>query len=103
MLWKTRYCMKYSAWYHVFPATFHVLSRKIDFLWDSEHYPFPEVHVVLRYCLIFFPRHTFPGFLTVLYSFPEVHVVLLAYCLNCFAATPSLSLSIGQPQVSTAN
>ena len=74
MLWKTRYCMKYSAWYHVFPATFHVLSRKIDFLWDSEHFPFPEVHVVL-----------------------------LAYCLNCFAATPSLSLSIGQPQVSTAN
>ena len=26
--------MKYSAQYHVFPSTFHVLSRKIDFLWD---------------------------------------------------------------------
>ena len=27
--------MKYSALYHGFPATFHVISRKIDFLWDS--------------------------------------------------------------------
>ena len=27
--------MKFSAQYHVFPATFHVISRKIDFLWDS--------------------------------------------------------------------
>ena len=28
--------MKYTAYYrHVFPATTHVLSRKIDFLWDS--------------------------------------------------------------------
>ena len=27
--------MKYSAQYHVFPSSFHVLSRKIDFLWDS--------------------------------------------------------------------
>ena len=27
--------MKYSAVYHVFPATFHVISRKIDFLWNS--------------------------------------------------------------------
>ena len=29
--------MKNSAVYHVFPATFHVISRKIDFLWDSVH------------------------------------------------------------------
>ena len=28
--------MKYSALYHVFP-TFHVMSRKINFLWDSAH------------------------------------------------------------------
>ena len=27
--------MKYSALYHVFPATFHVISWKIGFLWDS--------------------------------------------------------------------
>ena len=27
--------MKYSALYHVFPATFHVISRKINFLRDS--------------------------------------------------------------------
>ena len=27
--------MKYSAYYHVFLATFPVLSRKIDYLWDS--------------------------------------------------------------------
>ena len=27
--------MKYSMEYPVFPATFHVISRKIDFLWDS--------------------------------------------------------------------
>ena len=27
--------MKYSAQYLVFPATFHFISRKIDFLWDS--------------------------------------------------------------------
>ena len=35
MLWKTRYITKYSAKYHVFPATFHVISRKSDYLWDS--------------------------------------------------------------------
>ena len=27
--------MNYSAEYHVFPATFHVISRKVDYLWDS--------------------------------------------------------------------
>ena len=27
--------MKCSALYHVFPATFHVISRKVDYLWDS--------------------------------------------------------------------
>ena len=27
--------MIYSALYHVFPATFHVISRTVDFLWDS--------------------------------------------------------------------
>ena len=27
--------MKYSAEYHVFHATFHVISRKVDFHWDS--------------------------------------------------------------------
>ena len=27
--------MKYSAYYEVFTATFHVLSQKIDNLWDS--------------------------------------------------------------------
>ena len=27
--------MKYSALYHVFPATFHVISRKVDFRWES--------------------------------------------------------------------
>ena len=32
---KTRYYTKYSAEYHVFPATFHVLSRKVGYLWDS--------------------------------------------------------------------
>ena len=32
---KTRYYMKYSAKYHIFHTTFHVKSRKIDYLWDS--------------------------------------------------------------------
>ena len=27
--------MEYSAQYHVFSATFHVRSQKIDFLWDT--------------------------------------------------------------------
>ena len=27
--------MKYSVQYHVVPATFHVISWKVDFLWDS--------------------------------------------------------------------
>ena len=27
--------MKYSAKYHVFPAIFLVISRKVGFLWDS--------------------------------------------------------------------
>ena len=30
--------MKYSAYYHVFPTTFHVILRKIDFVWDSVLY-----------------------------------------------------------------
>ena len=30
-----RYYMKYSALYLVFPATFHVISRKINYPWDS--------------------------------------------------------------------
>ena len=29
--------LKFSAQYHVFPATFHVIYRKIYFLWDSGH------------------------------------------------------------------
>ena len=32
---KTWYHMKYSAEYHVFPASFQVISRKVDYLWDS--------------------------------------------------------------------
>ena len=32
---KRIYCTKYSAQYLVFPATFRVISRKIDNLWDS--------------------------------------------------------------------
>ena len=32
---KTRYYTKYSAKYLVFPATFRVICRKIDYLWDS--------------------------------------------------------------------
>ena len=35
MEWKTWYYMNYSPEYHVFPATFHDISRKINFLWDS--------------------------------------------------------------------
>ena len=35
MLSKTRYYMKYSALHLVFPIRFHVISRKIDYLWDS--------------------------------------------------------------------
>ena len=27
--------MNYSAYYHVFPATFHVIPRKVDYFWDS--------------------------------------------------------------------
>ena len=26
-----------STYYHVFPATFHVILRKVDYLWDSVH------------------------------------------------------------------
>ena len=28
--------MNYSAYYHVFPTTFHVISRKVDYLWDCD-------------------------------------------------------------------
>ena len=34
---KTRYYMKYSALHLVFPIRFQVISRKIDYLWDSVH------------------------------------------------------------------
>ena len=30
--------MKYSAQYYVFHATFHVISRKVDFIWDCVLY-----------------------------------------------------------------
>ena len=29
--------MNYSAQYHVVPATFHVITWKVDYLWDSVH------------------------------------------------------------------
>ena len=29
------YFVKYSALYHVFHTTFHCISRKVDYLWDS--------------------------------------------------------------------
>ena len=32
--------MNYSTWYHIFPTTFHVVSQKIDYLWDSVHYKY---------------------------------------------------------------
>ena len=32
---KIQYYMKYSVKYHVFPDTFQVISRKVDYLWDS--------------------------------------------------------------------
>ena len=32
---KPWYYMNYSAKYQVFPATFHVISRKVDYLCDS--------------------------------------------------------------------
>ena len=35
---KTRYNMKYSAQYHVFPATFDAISWKINYLWDSVYF-----------------------------------------------------------------
>ena len=40
--------MKYSAQYLVFPATFHVISRKIDYLWDSV---WPEQILQCRVCM----------------------------------------------------
>ena len=35
--------MKYSVQYLVFPATFQVISRKIDYLWDSAPRRYKEV------------------------------------------------------------
>ena len=45
---KTRYYVKYSAQYLVFPASIHVTSRKIDYLWNSA--PATTNHL----CLYFF-------------------------------------------------
>ena len=47
--------MNYSAQYHVVPATFHVISRKVDYLWDSEdgvffriaHPNYPSVYPIV--------------------------------------------------------
>ena len=39
--------MNYSAQYHVFPATFHVTSRKVEYLWDSVRW----IPVVLDYVM----------------------------------------------------
>ena len=36
--------MKYSALYQVSPATFHVISRKVDFLWDRLRRPQLKKH-----------------------------------------------------------
>ena len=35
--------MKYSAQYLVFPASFHVISRKIDYRWDSVRVRLAEI------------------------------------------------------------
>ena len=32
------YYLKYYAKYHAFLATFHVVLRKVDYLWDSVQY-----------------------------------------------------------------
>ena len=42
---KTRYCMTYSAKFLVVLATFHIISRKIDYLLDSVY---REVRKLLR-------------------------------------------------------
>ena len=46
-----RYYTKYSAKYLVFPTTFRVMSRKIDYLWDnavrsSSRYMLGQIRVV---------------------------------------------------------
>ena len=41
---KTRYYMKYSVQYHFFHTTFYVLSRKINYFWDSPRLPPPRLH-----------------------------------------------------------
>ena len=41
---KTRYCTKYFAKYLVFLATFRVISRKNDYLWDSVRPPWYSLH-----------------------------------------------------------
>ena len=44
--------MKFSAQYLVFPAPFHVISRKINYIWDRVHH-YPNVQNTLKIMLIF--------------------------------------------------
>ena len=46
--------MNYSARYHVFNATFQVISRKVDYLWDREIYIFLSEKIVFCYLIINF-------------------------------------------------
>ena len=54
---KTKYCKKYSAYYLVFPATFRVISLKIDYLWDSVLFcigvPYTSTPVLLKVLMYF--------------------------------------------------
>ena len=47
----------YSAKYHVFPDTFHVISRKVDYLWDSVD--IPAVNSVYMISLLVVPGAEF--------------------------------------------
>ena len=42
--------MNYSAQYHVVPATFHVIARIFDFLWDSDIWT-PYSAIVKQHCV----------------------------------------------------
>ena len=71
---KTCYCMKSSALYHVFPATFHVISRKVDYCTFGT---VEDSFWILQYCTVqctYFTTWDCPTYPIFICFLKEIHV-----------------------------
>ena len=80
--------MKYSTQYYIFPATFHVISRKNDYLWDSVKQapscPKWSLQIYCTYTLCSFITDGEHALQTVKYSGPGIFEKLQLLCYEKF-------------------